>query len=95
MINGSTLRESLQPVPKVGLAAMKRALEDIARKKCEVVKRRFDQANKVLDDRPKMLSAFADYIKAFNDIKAQEAELEEAREEVRRLSCCETWLIDC
>ena len=33
-------------MPKVGLAAMKRALEDIARKKCEVVKRRFDQANK-------------------------------------------------
>ena len=26
---------------------MKRGLEDIARKKCEVVKRRFDQANKV------------------------------------------------
>ncbi|CAK9112259.1 Protein transport protein Sec61 subunit alpha (Secretory 61 complex subunit alpha) [Durusdinium trenchii] len=85
MINGSNLRESLQPVPKVGLAAMKRALEDIARKKCEVVKRRFDQANKVLDDRPKTLSGFADYIKAFNEIKLQEQELEEAREEVESI----------
>lgn len=37
----------LQPIPKEGLTAMKRALEDIARKKCEVAKRRFDQANKV------------------------------------------------
>jgi hypothetical protein len=39
--------QGLQPVPKEGLTAMKRGLEDIARKKCEVVKRRFDQANKV------------------------------------------------
>lgn len=85
MINGSNLRESLQPVPKEGLTAMKRGLEDIARKKCEVVKRRFDQANKALDVRPTSLTAFADYIKAFNEIKNLEPELEEAREEVESM----------
>ncbi|CAJ1434030.1 unnamed protein product [Effrenium voratum] len=85
VVDGRNLRASLQPVPERGLSAMKRALTDIARKKCQAVLHSFDQANKVLDDRPKNLSSYADYVKAFNDIKAQEAQFEEAREEVESM----------
>ncbi|CAE7735644.1 DNAH6, partial [Symbiodinium sp. CCMP2456] len=64
VVDGRTLRASLQPVPERGLAAMKKALTDIARRKCQGVLQRFDHANKILDERPKSLTAYADYVKA-------------------------------
>jgi len=85
VVDGRTLRASLQPVPERGLAAMKKALTDIARRKCQGVLQRFDHANKILDERPKSLTAYADYVKAFNDIKNQEAQMEEMREEVESM----------
>merc|ERR1712232_1098255 len=64
---------------------MKKALTDIARQKCLRVLQRFDGANKILDERPKTLGAYAEYVKAYKDIRATEAEMDEQREEVESM----------
>jgi dynein heavy chain len=85
VVDGKNLRASLTPIPERSLVAMKRMLTDIARKKCLGVLQKFDSANKILDERPKVLTAYADYVKAYNDIRNLEGEMDESREEVESM----------
>jgi hypothetical protein len=84
-VDGKNLRASLTPIPERALNAMKKALTDIARKKCFAVLQKFDAANKVLDERPKALNTYADYVKSYTDIHGASQEMDEAREEVESM----------
>jgi len=85
VVNGSTLHERLKPVPENALKALKGALTDIARKKCLAVLQKFDGANKVLDERPKVLGSYAEFVKTYEEIRHNEGVMEEQREEVESM----------
>lgn len=46
---------------------------------------KFDTANKALDERPKVLRDYAEYVKAYTDIHGASQEMDEAREEVESM----------
>merc|ERR1712194_578166 len=67
LLDNKQLKSNLVPIPERGLATMKKALIDIAAKKCRETEAKYGKANKELDERPTKLNAFADYVRQCNE----------------------------
>lgn len=85
VVDGKALRARLVPVPEQSLTAMKKVLTDIAKRKCLAVLHRFETAIKTLDERPKGLQNYAEYVKALRDIRSAELDMDESRDEAESL----------
>jgi dynein heavy chain len=84
-VDGKALRNELVPIPDSALMTMKRLLMSLARGKCSVAFQRFDAVNKALDERPKELSKFASYVKMYQMITDEQADMDDMMEEVETM----------
>ena len=75
-IDGKTLRSMLLPVPEKSLGVMKKLLTTAWVEKCQEAYQRFDAVNKALEERPKDLSKYANYVKMFTQVKDERDDME-------------------
>jgi len=85
LVDGKTLKNSLVPIPEAALNCMKETLMSLAREKCKEAYTRFDQVNKLLEERNKELSKFATYAKMYQMVQDEIPDMEEQMAEVNEM----------